>query len=114
MRSLYDMRFSLAFSLSLFTLVFAVQTPASLQIHHRYLSSGESSNPKWVSLGIIPVDEDLTASSLDITRTVGGDVAAAESGGEAGEGWYQVGVEQDGLWVIGSTRAVSLSYISFS
>lgn len=89
--------------------IYASAAPAALHFQHRFRpfpSSGDA--PEWRPLGSASVDSVMDTARLgqysgDVVSSVGG--AAAR---DNGKGWYQVGVERDGEWVMASTRAVSL------
>lgn len=112
-----------AFGLGLVAAALAVAEPSSrpsgasaveqrtFKLHHRFLppstSSVGSTQPEWTEFASFPAGQSSTLSETaavtHLDTTVNG---GTEIKGDA-EGWYQVGVETDGGWVTGSTRAVS-------
>lgn len=85
----------------------------TFKLHHRFLPPSSpaagTAQPGWTEFALFPAGPSTTLSeTADVTHVA---VSAEDAAGIKGDaqGWYQVGVETDGGWVIGSTRAVSHS-----
>jgi hypothetical protein len=80
--------------------------PSTLHFQHRFLPFPHASDaiPAWQPLGSASIDADMSATYLG---QYSGDAASSDSKKtDNGKGWYQVGMERDGQWVLASTRAV--------
>lgn len=90
-------------------------TPASIELQHRFLPFPSSaSEPSWQPLGSASIDGEMTATRLEKDTGQGGKELGRDWDMDDGKGWYQVGVESEGDWIIASTRAVSSSAVQVS
>jgi hypothetical protein len=85
----------------------AVASSAVLNLHHRFLSFPvQAHEPEWRCLGSASIDAEMTASTLEGAGGSKLEASGVEGGIDNGKGWYQVGVERDGEWIMASTRTV--------
>jgi hypothetical protein len=94
--------------ITLLAIPLALANTLSLTIHlqHRFLpfpSPSSDTLPAWSLLGSAAIDSEVAMTKLESVSTS----RHSESARDNGKGWYQVGVERGGEWVMASTRAVS-------
>lgn len=83
----------------------ATSLPSSIHLQHRFLPFPSSADQAtWIPLGVAAIDSDLEMTKLETVSTS----RQNEGIRDDGKGWYQVGVERNGEWVMASTRAVSV------